>query len=165
MPESGVPSVDMGGSGGSVAISCGGTALVTGDTPGGVFNADTVYAVVDAVSCSRPGSIGVSISNSAFTTTLGFTVYLQPGASVSSFLGTSAVTAAVFMPTLPQHGSALTQGTVTLTIADDPLAAIANPDGAVTGIVAGTVTFVQDGFSLSGSFQSPYCSQNVCSSP
>jgi hypothetical protein len=163
--ESGVSPIDTSGAGGRIAPSCGGTSQVTGDTPGGLFSSDTAYAFVDEATCYRPGSIGVQISNAAYTLTLAFSIDLQTGASSDSLLGPNTVTASVSMPTLPQHGYATTQGTVILVVAADPLAAIANPDGAVTGMVSGTVSFMQDGFSLSGSFQSPYCRQNACSSP
>lgn len=153
----------------SVGSSCGGTAQVTGTTPVGPFPGTFAFAQVAGPYCSNPGSLYVSISDLSSTpfvsSVLSFVVALPQGADPNLIIGQSTVDVEVSMHGLGSNGWTATKGTVTITAASNPLVAISNPDGSVVGAVSGTVSLVQDGFSLAGSFQSPYCSQYVCSSP
>ena len=146
-----------------VASSCSGTAQVSGSTPVGLFTVNTIYVQVDSSSCENPGSIRVQIVNEAFTEGVSFGILLQRDSGVGSILGQIPIDVGVFAPGLPSHGSVQTQGTLTLTAVDDPRIVDLNEGDTPVGGLSGTIELSQDGFSLSGSFQSPYCSLNICS--
>jgi hypothetical protein len=134
---------------------------VAGTTPQGPFVASIVYADIEGSACPGYGSLHLGISDSAAGTTLGFAVPFEQDAGAGSLLGPHMLSITFATQTNPLL---TTSGTVTITAADDPRAALSNyyNDGGIwTGMVAGSLTMSQDGFSISGTFTGFYCSETL----
>jgi hypothetical protein len=144
--KSGGPT-DAGNDGVSPPQGCGGTITASGTTPSGPFTAESVSVVYD---CGN--RIVVSAGDAAHG------LVIVASAALSLADGGMQVVAGDLAATgeLDSLGSsavlARTSGTLTVTAADY-LAA----DAGVGGQATGSFSFMQDGFSLTGQFSSPYC--------
>jgi len=141
--------------------SCGGTVTTTGSTPLGAFDATDVNVQV-IFTCN---SIDVRISDVAIARQLSFSLHPAAAAAAAdagadSILGSQTSNAAL---TSFQTGGSLlaTTAVVTVQAVGDPFGGTpANP--GPSGTLQATFTLDQDGFALSGSFSSPYCSTITC---
>jgi len=134
------------------ARACGGTVDAKGGTPSGAFGGTDVHLRVVFV-CRR---IDVTVTDLTTGDVLAFSLRPSVDGGVLSLVGQQVVTAA-----FAAGGTTLTTTTtVNVTMADDPFAGNAN--APPTGHMEGTFTLAQDGFSISGSFSSPYCMNYTC---
>ena len=150
--------------------NCGGTIDVSGTSPEGPFTATSVYAQVSINSSScRQGLVfivGDAVTSSAFTFTLridtvdgGAPVPLGKTSATVAFSGRSNTDAGLFQAT--------TTAIVDVTAADSPPfgrceQAFGDPIALGTGNVAMTVTMTQDGFAMTGTLSTPFCSCSTC---
>jgi hypothetical protein len=136
------------------ARACGGTVDASGTTPSGAFDGTDVHLRVVFV-CRR---VDVTITDLTTGGVLAFSVRPSSDGGVLSLVGQQTVTAA-----FAARGSTATttMATVNVTMADDPFTG-GNANAQPTGHMEGTFTLAQDGFSVSGSFSSPYCMNYTC---
>jgi hypothetical protein len=147
-----------GGTGGN--FSCGGVTNVSGTTPKGTLSTDSVRVVLAAASCNSPGTPTFVIKNSQTDDELTFTLALQSDAGASAILGQQSISALVSV-----SGTTMSvTGSVNVSAADDPRAvSLENADGGILhGTIAGTLAISDGGVSITGSFQSPYCTIAKC---
>ncbi|HEY7370742.1 MAG TPA: hypothetical protein VIF57_01095 [Polyangia bacterium] len=134
---------------------CGGTVETTGTTPAGPFTASTVWAEY------YPCGIDITLwihDGSAFALQLVARVQLADG---GANLETEAVAAkAKLFALAPSTGDWTTSGTLTITSANNPYNY--DYDAGTRPGIAGTFALSDDGFSLSGSFSTPYCAFSIC---
>jgi hypothetical protein len=135
--------------------SCGGTVTGSGSTPSGVFNATDVNVKV-IFTCN---AINVAISDASAAKQLSLALHPSADGGADTIIGSHDVTA-VF--TAFQGGSIVTTtATLVVSAIGDPFAG--TPDNPQpTGTLDATFALDRDGFTLSGSFSSPYCSAMAC---
>jgi hypothetical protein len=150
--------------------SCGGTIDVSGTSPEGPFTATSVYAQVsiDSSTCRQGLAfiVGDAATGSAFifemrVDTVDGGAPVPPGntSATVAFSGRSNNDAGLFQAT--------TTAIVDVTAADSPPfatceQALGDPIRLGTGNVAVTITMTQDGFAMSGTLSTPFCSCNAC---
>jgi hypothetical protein len=138
-----------------VTRSCGGTVSSTGTTPLGAFGATDVSLEVGFI-CR---SVSVLLTDKAAGTYVVFSLVPSSDGGAFSFLGQHRRDATASRiqggPVFP------TKAMVDVTVSDDPFTGSA-PDAHPTGRLEATFTLSQDGFALTGSFSSPYCTTSEC---
>ena len=150
--------------------NCGGTVDVTGTSPDGPFTATSVYAQVSINSSScRQGLeffVGDAATGSAFQFQLrvdtvdgGAPVPLGKTSATVLFSGRYSTDAGLFQAT--------TGATIDITSADPPPfarceQALGDPINLGTGNIAMTIMMTQDGFAMTGTLSTPFCSCTAC---
>ena len=135
------------------ARACGGTVTAIGNAPAGRFGGTDVHLRVVFV-CRR---VDVTITDLGTGAVLAFSMRPSVDGGALSLVGSQTVTA-----TYVAGGSSITTpAAVNVTVADDPFGA-GPTDAAPAGHMEASFTLSQDGFSISGSFSSPYCLGYVC---
>ena len=150
--------------------NCGGTVDVTGTSPDGPFTATSVYAQVSINSSScRQGLeffVGDAATGSAFEFQLrvdtvdgGAPVPLGKTSATVLFSGRYSTDAGLFQAT--------TGATIDITAADSPPfarceQAQGDPIKLGTGNIAMTIMMTQDGFAMTGTLSTPFCSCSTC---
>jgi hypothetical protein len=150
--------------------NCGGTVDVTGTSPEGPFTATAVYAQVSINSSScRQGFeffVGDAATGSAFEFQLrvdsadgGAPVPLGKTSATVLFSGRYSTDAGLFQAT--------TGATIDITAADSPPfarceQAQGDPIKLGTGNIAMTIMMTQDGFAMTGTLSTPFCSCSTC---
>jgi len=128
----------------STSAPCQGTVDASGMTPMGRFSAASIGVYTN---CS---TIQVSLFDGCSGASLGLVIPY----SVDSGVGQQSVRANL----LPPNGGPLTSSSGTIDISElgDPRGLLSGT-GQPSGQLTATFTLQQDGFSISGSFSSPYC--------
>jgi hypothetical protein len=150
--------------------NCGGTVDVSGSSPEGPFAATSVYAEVsiNSSTCNQGllFIVGDAATGSAFMFRMrvdsadgGAPVPLGKTSAIVAFSGRSNNDAGLFQAT--------TGAIVDVTAADAPPfatceQALGDPIKLGTGNVAMTVTMTQDGFAMTGTLSTPFCSCSTC---
>ena len=135
------------------ARTCGGSVTSSGSTPAGAFGGTNVYLRVVFV-CRR---VEVTIVDQATGASLAFSLSPSTDGGTPSLLGSQTVPS-----TFTGGGpNVTTSALVNVTMADDPFDAGAT-SAPPAGELAATFTLSPDGFSVSGSFSSPYCAGYTC---
>lgn len=150
--------------------NCGGTIDVSGSSPDGPFAATSVYAQVSINSSScRQGFeffVGDAATGSAFEFQLrvdsadgGAPVPLGKTSATVLFSGRYSTDAGLFQAT--------TGATIDITAADSPPfarceQAQGDPIKLGTGDIAMTIMMTQDGFAMTGTLSTPFCSCSTC---
>ena len=150
--------------------NCGGTVDVSGTSPEGPFTATSVYAQVSINSSScRQGFeffVGDAAAGSAFEFQLrvdtvdgGAPVPMGKTSATVLFSGRSNTDAGLFQAT--------TGATIDITAADSPPfaqceQAQGDPIKLGTGNIAMTIMMTEDGFAMTGTLSTPFCSCSTC---
>jgi len=147
--------------------NCGGAVDVTGSSPQGPFTATSLYAEVSIKSpaCSQGLQfiVGDRASGSAFAFYLRIddrtVVPLGETLAIVDFSGAHDTDTGLFQAT--------TTATIDVTAADlPPFAtceqALGDPVNLGSGNIAMTIAMSQDGFDLTGTLSTPYCSCRAC---
>jgi len=139
---------------GSFHGACGGTVSATGATPWGAFAASDIHVALS----STCGAAGVErylgyleIAYGGAGDFVRLTLPPPGDGGAAGLLGSHAVSVTIVAPSVCV--TTTTSGVVDVTAGDDPATAFAAQSGTVTG----TFQLGNDGFSVSGSFASPYC--------
>lgn len=139
----------------SIVASCGGAVGSAGTTPLGSFGATDVS--LEVVFICR--AVTVVITDKSSGTYLVFSLVPSSDGGSFSFLGQQRRDATVSSiqggPVFP------TKVMVDVTVSDDPFTGSV-ADAHPTGRLEATFTLSQDGFALTGSFSSPYCTTSEC---
>lgn len=150
--------------GAMTANSCGGHVEASGTTPYGSFAVSDVYVTLVEYNCPRRVQIllrGPSMGGRLVTQQLDIGFQVDRAAGKEGLVGRFSTTAIFSQPNQP---TITTTVDVEITGADDPFPS-GVLDAAVTGAMAGTFALTTDGFSVNGSFGSPYCNASACSTP
>jgi hypothetical protein len=155
---------------GHPGASCGGTINVSGTSPEGPFTATSVFVQVSIYSstCNQGLEfiVGDAATGSAFIFQLrvdsadgGAPIRLGKTSATTQFSGRSNNDAGLFQAT--------TTAMVDITAADSPPfatceQAVGDPIDLGTGNVALTLMMTQDGFAMTGTLSTPFCSCSTC---
>jgi hypothetical protein len=150
--------------------NCGGTVDVSGTSPEGPFTATSVYAevAINSSTCIQGLEflVGDAATGSGFLFALrvdsvdgGAPVQLGKTSATVAFSGRSDNDAGLFQAT--------TSAIVDVTAADPPPfatceQALGDPIKLGTGNVAMTIMMTQDGFAMTGTLSTPFCSCHAC---
>jgi hypothetical protein len=135
---------------------CGGSVTATGTTPEGTFTGTMVSSRYGA--CD---SVLVTIGDPTDQLSLSFSVQLHTADGGTVATGTETV----IVDLHDNQGRTTSTLTTETTSADDVYARESldggAPDGGPQGQIAGTFKLSQDGFSIEGTFSTPYCQLNL----
>jgi len=131
------------------AQPCGGTVVGSGSAPTGAFAAKSIQA--DLGSSDSPYRLTLVITDSAGEATVVLKLRPMQDGGTEVFFGDHEVEASFY--SAPTCATILTTARVQVTSGDDPEAAFAAQKGALTG----GFSLTAGGFSVSGTFQTPYC--------
>jgi hypothetical protein len=129
--------------------TCGGSIQASGTSPAGEFVAGSVHVAV-SLHC---GGVKVVLYDLGGSSRIELDNPLATDGGVGSLLGKRTVD--TFFTGPPTFVAQLTSAVIEVTGADDPLTGA--DAGIPWGMIHGTFALTNDGFSLSGSFESPYC--------
>jgi hypothetical protein len=118
-------------------------------TPSGTFSGASIEADLGSTGSPYRLTLIITDTDAQATLILRFRPLQDGGSEV--FIGTHQANAT--LESAPSCNMVQATGEVQITSADDPSTAF----GAQSGAVAGTFSLTGGGFSLSGSFQTPYC--------
>jgi hypothetical protein len=134
---------------------CAGSVETTGTTPADPFAASTIWA--EYYPCGIDVTLWIHDAG-AFALQLVARVQVADG---GADLEPGAVTAKARLFALaPSSGDWSTSATLTITSANNPYGY--DYDAGTRPAMAGTFALTDDGFSLSGSFSTPYCAFSIC---
>jgi hypothetical protein len=133
---------------------CGGTVSASGGSPLGTFTGSSVEVSVVFV-CRR---LNVVIVDGTTGRRLAFALLPASDGGGGFFGGSQTVTAVL---TDPSGVSRTSSATVDVTMADDPFTGH-SVDVQPAGQIDAMFSLSQDGFSITGSFATPYCIATAC---
>lgn len=131
------------------AQPCGGSVQGSGAVPTGTFSATEIEAHLG--SQGSPQRLTLFINDATVDATIVLQMPLLQDGGSEIFFGDHEATARFY--SLPTCTMISTTGRIGITSGDDPDTAF----GMASGTVAGTFSLSADGFSVTGSFQTPYC--------
>jgi hypothetical protein len=131
------------------AQPCGGSVQGSGTVPTGTFSAAAIEA--DLGSQGSPYRLTLFINDAGVEATIVLQMPLLQDGGSEVFFGGHEVTAWFY--SAPTCTMVSTTGSIQITSGDDPDAAF----GTASGAIAGTFSLSNAGFSVTGSFETPYC--------
>jgi hypothetical protein len=131
------------------AQPCGGSVTGSGAVPTGTFSAAEIEAQLG--SQGSPYRLTLFVNDASVAATIVLQMPLLQDGGTEIFFGDHDATAWFY--SLPTCTMISTTGSITITSGDDPDTAF----GRASGTVAGTFSLSAAGFSVTGSFQTPYC--------